>query len=245
MISTVAIRAAALSVAATFVPLAMGAPAAMQAATTTVDVQDVADLALGGVFSPGSITISAGDTVQWNWTGTSQHSVTADDSSFDSAIRTGPAASYSRQFNTPGSFAYFCQIHGASGGNGMSGTVVVQAAPATSTFTSTPTPVAATVTAAPTDTPGSTTTPGSVTPTRTPTVATGTPAAPATPTLNAPTVAVALPTAPATRSSAEAAQLPRTGTGGGAPGSTPCPGLMLAVGSLVAMLGAITVGKRS
>ncbi len=33
---------------------------------------------------------------------------------------------YQFTFNTPGTYQYFCEIHGAPGGVGMSGTVVVQ-----------------------------------------------------------------------------------------------------------------------
>ena len=244
----------ALVVAAVLVLLLLGTRAGVQAATQNVSVGN--NFFSDATSATSTTTIVAGDTVVWTWTAGS-HSVTADlvppaiTPSFDSdppppGFRTSPSPSYSLTFNTPGTYAYYCRIHGGPGGAAMSGTIVVQAA-ATSTPTSTPTSLAATDTPAPTDTPGSTNTPGSVTPTRTPTVATGTPAASATPNLDTTTVAVAPPTATATRSSASggAAQLPRTGTGGGAPGSTPWPSLMLAVGCLVAILGAVAVGKRS
>jgi plastocyanin len=34
---------------------------------------------------------------------------------------------YARQFGQAGSFPYFCEFHGSAGGNGMAGTIVVQA----------------------------------------------------------------------------------------------------------------------
>jgi plastocyanin len=76
-------------------------------------------------FSPSTITIDAGQAVCWNWsTGGISHNVKADDDSFSSG---SPASSgtFQRTFNTPGTYGYFCQVHGALNG-GMRGTVVVR-----------------------------------------------------------------------------------------------------------------------
>jgi hypothetical protein len=59
---------------------------------------------------------------------------------------TGSGSTFSQTFNTPGSFAYQCQIHGA----GMRGRVVVAAAQATPTASAAP---AQTGTAGPTASP--------------------------------------------------------------------------------------------
>lgn len=98
---------------------------AASAATVNVAVGD-------NTFTPGAVTIAAGDTVVWADNGVRPHTVTADDNSFDSGnMSTGQT--FSRTFTTPGTIRYFCKIHGAAGGIGMSGTIIVQAAQATTT----------------------------------------------------------------------------------------------------------------
>jgi plastocyanin len=56
--------------------------------------------------------------------GEEQHTITADDGSFDSGIL-NPGDTFSLTFDTPGTSAYYCQIHGGPGGVGMAGTIVV------------------------------------------------------------------------------------------------------------------------
>jgi len=53
-----------------------------------------------------------------------QHTITADDGSFDSGM-VDPGSSFSMEFDTPGTFQYYCQPHGASGGTGMAATIIV------------------------------------------------------------------------------------------------------------------------
>ena len=53
------------------------------------------------------------------------HSATAVDKSFDTAIFQ-PGESKSAKFDAPGTFKYYCQLHGTPDGNGMIGTVVVE-----------------------------------------------------------------------------------------------------------------------
>jgi plastocyanin len=82
----------------------------------------------GGMsFSPSTMTIDAGQPVCWSWSGTStQHSIKADDNSFTS----GPpdnSGTFQRTFSTPGTFGYYCQVHGSTTG-GMRGTIVVRGA---------------------------------------------------------------------------------------------------------------------
>jgi plastocyanin len=110
-----------------------------QAATATVIVADntFTDDASGTLTT----TINAGDSVTWNWVGSAPHSVTADDGSFDSGLQT--AGSFSHTFDAPGTYVYFCSVHGGPGSIGMHGVVVVHAAPtdtATATTMDTPTP---------------------------------------------------------------------------------------------------------
>ena len=72
---------------------------------------------------PASVSVFVGDAVTWNNTGATQHSATADDGSFDTGIF-GAGQSRSHTFNSPGTFSYFCTVHGQS----QSGTVNVRAA---------------------------------------------------------------------------------------------------------------------
>jgi plastocyanin len=103
------------------------------AATVTVLVGNS-----GFNFSPSSVTIHPGDTVKWNFS-SSGHSTTSGtpgnpNGLWDSGIR-GQGATFSRTFNTVGTFPYFCTPHGEC--CGMTGTVNVTAG----TPTPTPTPV--------------------------------------------------------------------------------------------------------
>ncbi|HYO13979.1 MAG TPA: plastocyanin/azurin family copper-binding protein [Thermoanaerobaculia bacterium] len=94
-------------------------PAAARAVTVHVDV--------GGPslsFRPNTVTINVGDTVVWTNRGGS-HNVVADDNSFASGSADAGDWAFPHTFNTPGTFNYHCQPHGALG---MTGTVIVQAA---------------------------------------------------------------------------------------------------------------------
>jgi plastocyanin len=67
-------------------------------------------------------TIHVGDTVVWTWTG-GLHSVTsADDSpeAFDSGLRSSFDAPFSHTFLTPGTYTYYCILHGFVDSNGSS-----------------------------------------------------------------------------------------------------------------------------
>lgn len=89
------------------------------------------------VFSPQIATIAPGDTVVFVNKG-GYHNVVADDGSFtcshgckgDAQGDTGAPSSltwtFSRTFPNPGTIGYYCVIHGAPG-QGMYGTIVVQA----------------------------------------------------------------------------------------------------------------------
>ena len=86
-------------------------------------------------FSPTTLTVAKGTTVKWTWAsctggsdpyggGTGQicydHNVTWDGTGAPSATQS--EGTYQRAFDTPGTYAYHCAVHGAA----MSGTVVVQ-----------------------------------------------------------------------------------------------------------------------
>lgn len=70
-------------------------------------------------FSVPNIEVAAGTTVTWTWnSGGTAHNVTFADAT--SGDRSG-SATFSRQFDTPGTFAYHCTIHPQ-----MTGRVIVQ-----------------------------------------------------------------------------------------------------------------------
>src|SRR5262245_15500100 len=70
-------------------------------------------------FSPGNVTIQAGQSLCWrNITGT-PHTVTADAGAFDSSLPMN--STFVRDFPTAGVFPYHCELH-----VGMVGTVTVE-----------------------------------------------------------------------------------------------------------------------
>jgi plastocyanin len=77
----------------------------------------------GTTFSPANVTIGAGGTVTWQFTGGTRHNVT-----FSGTAPTGgnipdtdPGGSAARTFAAAGTYSYTCTRHA-----GMNGTVVVQ-----------------------------------------------------------------------------------------------------------------------
>ena len=73
-------------------------------------------------YEPAEVTVPAGSTVVWVNQGREDHTVTADDQSFDSGYKK-KGASWQRAFPRPGKYAYHCAPH-----PWMKGTVVVVAA---------------------------------------------------------------------------------------------------------------------
>ena len=72
------------------------------------------------VFDPGTITISKGDSVTWENKDSIDHTVVADDGSFDLGTVAG-GASVKHIFSQTGTFKYHCSIH-----TFMKGSVVVK-----------------------------------------------------------------------------------------------------------------------
>jgi plastocyanin len=85
----------------------------------------------GNRFDPELLTITPGQTVTWVWPeGSLDHNVAPEDGNNPSAsgpVTDGPET-HSFTFTVPGSYRYFCMTHGAPGGIGMSGRVIVQTA---------------------------------------------------------------------------------------------------------------------
>ena len=77
-------------------------------------------------FEPAIVTVDLGTEVDWTWAGGFHDVVSAGEPAF--AGSGAPAAAphrYSVTFDTPGTYVYFCSIHG-SPTDGMRGTIVVR-----------------------------------------------------------------------------------------------------------------------
>ncbi len=75
-------------------------------------------------FVPSELAIAMGTTVTWTNEDDVQHSTTSDTGIWDSGLL-GNGQTYSHTFADPGVYPYYCTLHGAPGGEGMSGTVIV------------------------------------------------------------------------------------------------------------------------
>jgi plastocyanin len=84
-------------------------------------------------YQPRDITVVAGSTVLWRGE-QGVHTVHADGGAFRSSPLT-PGAGFRYTFRRPGTYAYHCDFHGAAGGVGMSGRIVVLPRRATRTGT--------------------------------------------------------------------------------------------------------------
>lgn len=111
---------ALLAIVALLVPLT--------AAAATVDV----GVGPGLTFDPASVTIVAGDTVRWIFSGF--HTTTSDTTTgpevWDSGILS--SGSFSHTFTTAGDYPYYCAVHSTPaslGGTAMNGVVHVVAPP--------------------------------------------------------------------------------------------------------------------
>ena len=94
--------------------IALGATPA-RAADESVAIEDFA-------FTPGTVTVTEGDTVTWTNDDGTAHTATG--AAFDTE-RLDPGQTATITFSTAGSFPYACAIHAQ-----MTGTVVVEAAAA-------------------------------------------------------------------------------------------------------------------
>jgi plastocyanin len=79
-------------------------------------------------FQPAMKTVGVGTTVRWVWaTGAGPHTVTPDATEPPrSGNPVSAPFSYEHTFDTPGTYRYYCEVHGGPAGFGMSGTITVQ-----------------------------------------------------------------------------------------------------------------------
>ncbi len=79
--------------------------------TATQTVQLVSDPNTVGAFQPKTVAVKKGDTVEWDWTDQgNQHTVTAEDGSFDSGL-CAVGNKFFVTFNNAGTVNYKCTIH--------------------------------------------------------------------------------------------------------------------------------------
>jgi plastocyanin len=81
--------------------------------------------ALERTFEPRRLHIEPGDTVVWETSGFRTHTVTSDERGLFNSGDIQAGEIFTRRFNREGRFPYFCRYHGARGGVGMSGRIVV------------------------------------------------------------------------------------------------------------------------
>lgn len=77
--------------------------------------------ALGFHYSPSLIFISPGDTVTWQGD-FSMHPLVSDEGDWTTPTS---GSTFSQTFTKPGAYHFHCFFHGAAGGIGMSGTILV------------------------------------------------------------------------------------------------------------------------
>jgi len=104
-------------------PAAGPTPTPPPAAMHSVSVGMGGNQFVDGQSGSNVTTISAGQTVMWNWPG-GPHSTTSGncctpDGKWDSGVRS--SGSFSQTFPSAGSFPYFCTVHGSM----MTGMVMV------------------------------------------------------------------------------------------------------------------------
>jgi plastocyanin len=103
-----------------------GSPLTFTATATTAPI--IANVTVANnSFTPAALTVSAGTTVVWTWqasaTNHNVHPVAAEPTG--SGNPTDGPHTYQYKFNTPGTFIYYCEVHGSPTG-GMRGTITVQ-----------------------------------------------------------------------------------------------------------------------
>jgi plastocyanin len=80
----------------------------------------------GNRFEPANVTIAAGTTITWTWIG-GIHDVTSTGvpGFTGSGAPVSPPPAFSQTFTSPGTYVFFCTVHGTPS-SGMRGTIVVQ-----------------------------------------------------------------------------------------------------------------------
>ena len=123
--SALAVSALAMVTATTFGALAAPPAGAQSSGSSKVTVGD-------NYFKPDDLEITAGTKVTWSNKGKILHSIKPNTGNKFGTKALAKGKKYSYTFKTPGTYAYYCTFHGGPG-SGQHGTIVVKAAPTTST----------------------------------------------------------------------------------------------------------------
>jgi plastocyanin len=119
--------------AATVTATATGLPAATFTNTAVTSTGTATVQLMNSQFQPSTLTVSAGTLVTFEWNdGATQHTIFPESPATipsDQAPAVAPHT-YSVTFSTPGTYRYYCTIHGGAGTGGiptgMSGAIIVQ-----------------------------------------------------------------------------------------------------------------------
>src|SRR5437867_4118480 len=107
---------------------AAGSPVTFTATASAPPAGDTV-LVVNNQYTPKTLNVPTGTTVLWVWSATSRRHdivpVAPATVPSSPAIVDGPYQ-YSYTFTTPGTYHYYCSVHGTASGGGMYGTVVVQ-----------------------------------------------------------------------------------------------------------------------
>ena len=104
-----------------------GSPQTFSATASEAPTTAAVSVTNSNTFAPAALSIAAGTTVVWTWqTGATSHTVTP---AASEPTGSGPPANapktYQYKFNNPGTFVYYCTVHGSPTA-GMRGTITVQ-----------------------------------------------------------------------------------------------------------------------
>jgi plastocyanin len=121
------VSAMVLAVGGAFGALGTAPAGAQSGGTSKVTVGD-------NYFKPTDVEVTAGTKVTWTNRGKILHSVTPNKGKKFGTKELSRGKSYSYKFKKPGTYAYYCTFHG-SPGKGQHGTIVVTAAAASTTAT--------------------------------------------------------------------------------------------------------------
>ena len=95
----------------------LGAVAALTGCTTAPEPTPSADgveadivvKAIDNAYEPAEVTVKRGQAIRWDFLGTQEHDVVAEDGSFVSELVT--EGSFTHVFDEAGEFPYLCSIH--------------------------------------------------------------------------------------------------------------------------------------
>lgn len=105
-------------------PVAVGGQVVTPAFDLTVPAGEVQVQMVNFAFAPEVVVVKAGAAVTWANHDGAEHTTTSDTGIWDSG-RYGGGETFSRTFDEPGVYPFYCKPHGGPGGEGMAGTVVV------------------------------------------------------------------------------------------------------------------------